>query len=163
MAETRKPKSDAWTPPPLTPRQATKAMAERRTRLTVSDVERVADTSVAKHADPAAPSPGLPAGGERRRARRRHSPLRAIIDGNRYEIVNWSANGFAIRDFAGGKVTLGQPFLLTIAIPLSGPQGSARISVRVTRYDAVKGVLAFAFGQSVDDRTLEILTRYALD
>lgn len=162
MAETRKPKSDVWTPPPLTPRQAAKAMAERRTRLTVDDVERVADASVAKRPESAAPS-GLPVGGDRRRARRRHSPLRAIIDGNRYEIVNWSANGFAIRDFAGGKVTLGQPFLLTIAIPLSGPQGSARISVRVTRYDAVKGVLAFAFGQSVDDRTLEILTRYALD
>jgi hypothetical protein len=145
----------------LTPRQAARAMAERRTRLTAADVDRAGDSGAVTRTESGQPSDY--AGNDRRRARRRHSPLRAIIDGQRYEIVNWSANGFLITDFRAGKVTLGQPFLLTIAIPLSGPQGHARIRVRVTRYDAAKGLLAFAFGQSVDDRTLEILTRYATD
>jgi hypothetical protein len=99
---------------------------------------------------------------ERRRARRRVAPLRALIDGQRYQIVNWSNNGFAISDFPGGNLTLGQPFDLTIAIPLSGPKGRVRIQVHVTRYDAKASILAFAFG-SIDDLTFEILTRYAVD
>lgn len=101
-------------------------------------------------------------GTERRRARRRCAPLRAIIDGERYRILNWSNNGFAISDFRGESLALGEPLDLTIAIPLSGPKGRTRIQVRVSRYDANRKVLAFSF-RSIDDRTFEILTRYAAD
>lgn len=99
---------------------------------------------------------------ERRRARRRFAPLRAIIGGERYRVLDWSKNGFAISGWNGGALGTGQPVDLILAIPLSGPKGRTRLTVHVTRHDPQKNVVAFAFG-SIDNTTFEILTRYAQD
>jgi hypothetical protein len=100
-------------------------------------------------------------GVERRGARRRISPLRALIDGHRYRVMDWSDTGFAVGGF-DGEVRPGQVMVVTVAVPLSGPRGRVRLTATVARYDQDRRVLAFSFSDG-DAAAVELFTRYAME